>query len=198
MLGTGWTPRRKRRTRTRPTSAMLRKRQEGALYTPAQERLLRSSATGSANAEGNHRSGLPQRSRRSLKRQPNIKYIVRKHVTVARTGCTSLRRKRVSPHCLRHALAMELLQSGVDRSVIALWLGHESPETTQIYLEADLALKEKRCLEPLRSRPDPDDIGPSSVVGIRLKTCEREEPRLHGASRSTTRAGTDNPESWSL
>jgi site-specific recombinase XerD len=72
-----------------------------------------------------------------------IEYAVRKHVTAARVRCASLRRKRVSPHCLRHTLAMELLQSGVDRSVIALWLGHESPETTQIYLEADMALKEK-------------------------------------------------------
>lgn len=72
-----------------------------------------------------------------------IEYIVRKHVTAARAACPSLRRKRVSPHCLRHTLAMELLQSGVDRSVIALWLGHESPETTQIYLEANFALKER-------------------------------------------------------
>lgn len=57
--------------------------------------------------------------------------------------CPSLRKKRVTPHVLRHTLAMELLQSGIDRSVIALWLGHESVETTQIYLDADLAMKEK-------------------------------------------------------
>src|SRR5207253_3146373 len=75
-----------------------------------------------------------------------IEYAVRKHVTAARVHCASLRRKRVSPHCLRHTLAMDLLHSGVDRSVIALWLGHESPETTQIYLEADMALKEKPLL----------------------------------------------------
>ena len=60
----------------------------------------------------------------------------------ARKNCASLRKKRVSPHVLRHAAAMELLQAGVDRAVIALWLGHESVETTQIYLDADLALKE--------------------------------------------------------
>ncbi|MDI6809918.1 MAG: tyrosine-type recombinase/integrase, partial [Candidatus Eisenbacteria bacterium] len=48
-----------------------------------------------------------------------------------------------SPHVLRHTAAMELLQSGVDHSVIALWLGHESPEPTHIYLQANLALKEK-------------------------------------------------------
>ena len=51
--------------------------------------------------------------------------------------------KLVTPHVLRHSAAMELLQAGVDRSVIALWLGHESIETTQIYLDADRALKEK-------------------------------------------------------
>jgi integrase/recombinase XerD len=47
-----------------------------------------------------------------------------------------------TPHVLRHTTAMELLQAGVDRSVIALWLGHESVETTQIHLDANLALKE--------------------------------------------------------
>jgi site-specific recombinase XerD len=57
--------------------------------------------------------------------------------------CPSLAKKRVTPHVLRHTLAMELLQSGVDLSVIALWLGHESIETTHIYLDANLALKEK-------------------------------------------------------
>jgi site-specific recombinase XerD len=57
--------------------------------------------------------------------------------------CPSLTKKRVTPHVLRHTLAMQLLQSGIDRSVIALWLGHESVETTQIYLDANLALKEQ-------------------------------------------------------
>jgi len=84
-----------------------------------------------------------------------IEYIVRKHVAVARLRCASLRRKRVSPHCLRHSLAMDLLKSGVDRAVIALWLGHESPQTTQIYLDADLALKERALSRtaPFSTRP---------------------------------------------
>ena len=50
--------------------------------------------------------------------------------------------KRVTVHLLRHTMALDLLQAGVDRAVIALWLGHESVETTQIYLEATLAMKE--------------------------------------------------------
>lgn len=72
-----------------------------------------------------------------------VQYLLAKHVAQAQKKCPSLATKRVSPHVLRHTAAMELLQAGVDHSVIALWLGHESPETTHIYLQADLALKEK-------------------------------------------------------
>lgn len=72
-----------------------------------------------------------------------VQYFVAKHVRKAQLICPSLKKKRVSPHVFRHTTAMELLQSGVDRSVIALWLGHESVETTQIYLDANLALKEE-------------------------------------------------------
>jgi site-specific recombinase XerD len=73
----------------------------------------------------------------------SIQYLVTKYAAVATKNCPSLSQKRVSPHVLRHTAAMELLQAGVDRALIALWLGHESVETTQIYLDADLALKEK-------------------------------------------------------
>lgn len=72
-----------------------------------------------------------------------VQDLLAKHVAVAGQICPSLWKKRVSPHVLGPAAAMELLQAGVDRSVIALWLGHESVETTQIYIDADLALKEK-------------------------------------------------------
>lgn len=72
-----------------------------------------------------------------------IQYLVTKHAQTAQEFCPSLKRKRISPHVLRHTTAMELLQSGVDRSMIALWLGHESVETTQIYLDANLAIKEE-------------------------------------------------------
>ena len=72
-----------------------------------------------------------------------VQDLVNKHVATARRKCPSLVKKRVTPHVLRHTAAMELLQAGVDRSMIALWLGHESIETTQIYLNANLALKEE-------------------------------------------------------
>lgn len=92
-----------------------------------------------------------------------VQHMVARHVAVARATCTTLGKKRVSPHVLRHAAAMELLQAGVDRAVIALWLGHESVETTQIYLDADLALKEQVLAKtkPIKSkagryRPDDD------------------------------------------
>jgi len=68
---------------------------------------------------------------------------VTKYVARAAVICPSLATKRISPHTLRHTCAMELLQAGVDSSVIALWLGHEGIESTQVYLHADLSLKER-------------------------------------------------------
>lgn len=70
-------------------------------------------------------------------------YILRIHTMTAQKSCSSLRGKRVSPHVLRHTTAVHLLEAGVDRTVIALWLGHERLETTQIYMDANLEYKEK-------------------------------------------------------
>jgi site-specific recombinase XerD len=72
-----------------------------------------------------------------------VHYLLIRHVKTAAKVCPSLKGKRVTVHVLRHTMALDLLQGGVDRSVIALWLGQESVETTQIYLEATLAMKEK-------------------------------------------------------
>ncbi len=72
-----------------------------------------------------------------------VQYLLNKHRLTASNVCPSLKHKRVTVHRLRHTMAMDLLQAGVDRAVIALWLGHESVETTQIYLEATLAMKEQ-------------------------------------------------------
>jgi hypothetical protein len=100
-----------------------------------------------------------------------VQFLLAKHVAAARQKCPSLKNKRVTPRVLRHSAAMELLQAGVGRSVIALWLGHESIETTQIYLDADLALKEKALAKttPMakgktsgRYRPDDKPHGLSS------------------------------------
>jgi integrase/recombinase XerD len=84
-----------------------------------------------------------------------VQHMVAKHVAAARKVCPSLAKKRVTPHVLRHTAAMELLQAGVDRSLIAIWLGHESLDTTQIYLDANLAMKEEILAKtrPLKSRP---------------------------------------------
>ena len=67
---------------------------------------------------------------------------LRRAVHTAAGKCESLSQRRVSPHTFRHTTAMHLLQSGVDITIIALWLGHESPATTHIYIEADLKMKE--------------------------------------------------------
>ena len=72
-----------------------------------------------------------------------LEHLVKRHVETASKTCPSLVGKRVSPHVLRHSTAMNLLHHGVDQAVIALWLGHESVETTQIYIHADMKLKEK-------------------------------------------------------
>lgn len=81
--------------------------------------------------------------------------LVARHVEAARSVCPSLAKKRVTPHVLRHTAAMELLQAGVDRALIAIWLGHESVETTQIYLDANLALKEEILAKthPIKTPP---------------------------------------------
>lgn len=72
-----------------------------------------------------------------------VQRLVTKYTAKAQRRCPSLQGKRITPHVLRHTSAMQLLQAGVDTSVIALWLGHENVETTQIYLHADLSLKER-------------------------------------------------------
>ena len=72
-----------------------------------------------------------------------VEYLIGRHTCTATKQCPSLKAKRVSPHVLRHTAAMELLQAGVDRAVIALWLGHETLNTVQVYLHADIKLKEQ-------------------------------------------------------
>ncbi len=90
-----------------------------------------------------------------------VERIVRKHVDLAARTCPTLKGKRVTPHVLRHSAAMQLLQNGVDRTVIALWLGHESVESTQMYVHGDIQIKEQAmaktqpvAVSPGRYRPN--------------------------------------------
>ena len=112
---------------------------------------------------GDHFSDLafPSARARRLSRH-GVSYLLSRAAERAVSACPTLRGKRLSPHLVRHSTAMHLLQSGVDPAVIALWLGHESVETTHGYVEADLAMMEKALgkLAPAGSVPrrfKPDD-----------------------------------------
>ena len=90
-----------------------------------------------------------------------IGYVLDSHLKKAQGECPSLNGKSVTPHVLRHTTAMDLLQQGVDHSVIALWLGHETMETVQLYIHANLKIKEQALAKkapidvvPGRYRPD--------------------------------------------
>lgn len=109
----------------------LRRETEAALRRWRQEQDGQSADTVFPNARG-----------QALSRD-GVEYLLSVHAQTASRKCPSLRNKRVSPHVLRHSTAMNLLHHGVDCSVIALWLGHESVETTQVYLHASLALTEQ-------------------------------------------------------
>ncbi|WP_232444026.1 tyrosine-type recombinase/integrase [Burkholderia ubonensis] len=90
---------------------------------------------------------FPSHRGRQLSRN-GVDYILQQAVNQAGLQCPSLIGKRISPHVVRHSTAMHLLQSGVDISLIDLWLEHESIETTHVYIDADLATKQ-RALEKL-------------------------------------------------
>jgi site-specific recombinase XerD len=106
---------------------------------------------------------FPTSRGRTLSRDA-IALLVTKHATAASHHCATLHNKNISPHTLRHTAAKNLLHAGVDSTVIALWLGHESVEATQIYLHADMQIKERALArttppnaKPGRYRP-PDTL----------------------------------------
>jgi len=72
-----------------------------------------------------------------------VEHRLAKYIQIATRACPSLGQKTISMHVLRHSAAMRLLQAGIETSVIALWLGHEQVETTNIYLHADMGIKER-------------------------------------------------------
>ena len=128
---------------------------------------LRKETVNALRAWLRERDGLPTHAlfptaRGSHFSTDGVQYLLNKYLSRAKRQCPSLDRKRVTPHVLRHTTAMELLQSGVDSAVIALWLGHESVETTQVYIHADIMLKEKALARTTpfavpRGRYHPDD-----------------------------------------
>lgn len=93
-----------------------------------------------------------------------VESLVLKHARVAESACPSLASKRVSPHVLRHTCAMRLLEGGVDIATIALWLGHELVATTQIYLHANLAIKERALERTAPLHGSPGRYRPTDVV----------------------------------
>ena len=93
-----------------------------------------------------------------------VECIVRKHVQLAYKTCPTLKEKHVTPQVLRHSAAMQLLQNGVDRTVIALWLGHESVESTQMYVHADIELKERAMARTQTIAASPGRYRPSDEL----------------------------------
>ena len=123
-------------TRRRRLCALSRQGTKGAVHAATQG--CGGGATGRGCKERRGESSDPvfPNQRGGSLSHDSLGYLLSKHLATARARCPSLAKKRVSVHSLRHSCAMELLQSGVDRAVIALWLGHESVETTYIYLHA--------------------------------------------------------------
>lgn len=93
-----------------------------------------------------------------------VERLVTKYAAVARASCRSWRTKRVTPHVLRHTAAVTMLQAGIDRSTIALWLGHESIETTQMYLDADLSAKEQALARTAPTRVSKGRFRPGDAL----------------------------------
>lgn len=96
---------------------------------------------------------FPSRSGTRMSR-PAVTVRLQLAVQSAATACPQLSQRRISPHTIRHSTAMHMLQAGVDITLIALWLGHENPATTHMYVEADLAMKERalNAVQPPRTK----------------------------------------------
>ena len=106
---------------------------------------------------------FPTRTGKTLSRDA-LEHRLATYVTRASRACPSLQDKAITLHVLRHTAAMRLLHAGVDTSVIALWLGHEQVETTQIYLHADLVLKERALARTTPVHTMPGRYQPSDAL----------------------------------
>ncbi len=128
---------------------------------------LRKETVGVLSSWLRERNGQPEdvlfpNARGSSLSRDGVEYLLTKHIIAARRKCPSLEKKNVSPHVLRHTAAMDLLQHGVDRAVIALWLGHETLDTVQVYVHANMQMKEEALAKTMPSnahagRYRPDD-----------------------------------------
>jgi integrase/recombinase XerD len=112
---------------------------------------------------------LPARDGGRLSRDA-VERRLAKHTAAATKNCPSLKTKNITAHTMRHTAAMRLLHAGVDTSVIALWLGHEQAETTQIYLHADLALKERALARTTPPNTKPGRYQPPEQLLAFLET----------------------------
>jgi integrase/recombinase XerD len=106
---------------------------------------------------------FPTRHGTSMSRDA-IERRLTKHAVSAAQSEPTLAEKKISPHVLRHTAAMRLLAAGIDSTVIALWLGHENVATTQIYIHADLALKEQALARTAPLNAVPGRYRPSDTV----------------------------------
>jgi integrase/recombinase XerD len=102
---------------------------------------------------------FPTQTGRVLSRDA-LEHRLAKYVEIAARACPSVGQKTVTMHVLRHTAAMRLLRAGIDTSVIALWLGHEQIETTQIYLHADLEIKERALAKTTPANTTPGRYRP--------------------------------------
>ncbi|HLS02698.1 MAG TPA: tyrosine-type recombinase/integrase, partial [Beutenbergiaceae bacterium] len=94
-----------------------------------------------------------------------VQRLVAKHAATAALACPSITAKHITPHTLRHTAAMALLTAGVDTSVIALWLGHQSAQTTHIYLHADMSIKEEALARVTKPNTTPGRYqAPDSLI----------------------------------
>ena len=116
-----------------------------------------------------------------------IQYLLAKHLAVAQKTCPTLRAKRVSPHVLRRTTAMQLLQAGVDRSGIALWLGHESVETTNRFTSMPI-LPLRKNWSKRRHHPIPLEDDSSPVTACLLFSGAYDYADQNGRFRKGTAA----------
>ena len=133
---------------------------------------------------------FPARSGRRLSRDA-VEHLVAKHATAAAARCPAIAGKNVTPHTLRHSAAMALLHAGVDTSVIALWMGHQDPASTQAYLHADMTIKEKALarVQPRGTQPGRYRAPDTLLAFLDTLSPPPAGPGLCRARRHTQRPG---------